>query len=250
VNVLRIPEAEPDVEHPFRDDLLDRKDLAERLTRFLANVQGPFTMALTGPYGSGKTFFLRRCKVLLEKLYVPTVLINAWETDFSAEPLAPILSELEEKFSAKLKSSEQDWKKTRELAAKFVALSVPMALRVVADVLPGGRAIGDSLEKAVQKQFEQFTAAKKSIESLKKTLGTLTEHIRESAKPPIETSENVRPPIVVLVDELDRCRPNYAIHLLEVLKFLPNAWNNLCPGPRPRATDFFGEGRVRCRVKR
>jgi hypothetical protein len=218
MNLLRLPEVEPDIEYPFKDDLLDRKELAERLTSFLANVQGPFTMALTSPYGSGKTFFLRRCKLLLEKRHVPIILINAWDTDFAAEPLAPILSELEEKFSTKLKSSEQEWKKARELAAKFVALSVPIALRVAADIVPGGRAIGASIEKAAEKQFEHFTAAKKSIDALKKTLAKLTQSIREGAESPGETDGNARPPIVVLVDELDRCRPNYAIQLLEVLK--------------------------------
>src|SRR5947207_2802615 len=38
MNVLRLPESEPALDDPFKDDLLERKELAERLTRFLANV--------------------------------------------------------------------------------------------------------------------------------------------------------------------------------------------------------------------
>jgi pantothenate kinase-related protein Tda10 len=85
---LRLSDVPPDTTDPFKDDLLDRKEFARRLVAFLANVEGPFTMAITGPYGSGKSFFLRRCKALFEELKVPVALINAWETDFSPHPIA------------------------------------------------------------------------------------------------------------------------------------------------------------------
>jgi hypothetical protein len=216
---IRVPELVPDPTEPFKDDLLERRPLAERFTRFLANVEGPFTMALSGSYGSGKTFFVCRCKVLLEQQSVPTVIINAWETDFAAEPLAPIITELGDKFSARLKPAEKGLKNAKALVAKVTAASVPTALKIAIDMVPGAGAVADAVEKLAEKQFEQFAAAKKSVSQLKKELARITEQIRYAQTSKSDTDESsFRPPIVVLIDELDRCRPSYAIEVLEVLK--------------------------------
>jgi hypothetical protein len=219
---LRIPDCVPDAKEPFKDDLLERARLAERLISFLANVEGPFTMALTGPYGSGKTHFLRRCQVLLEQAKVPTVLINAWETDFASEPLAPIISELANKFSGKLPAKNQRWKKAKSLAAKVAAASVPIGLKLVtagilkAEDFSEGGFLGDAVEKIAEKQFEHFAAAKKSVEGLKVELALLTAQIRDTRKG--TDGQEACAPVVVLIDELDRCRPTYSIDVLEVVK--------------------------------
>lgn len=222
---LRLQDSAPDPKDPFKDDLLERGRLAERLTIFLSNVEGPFTMALTGPYGSGKSYFLRRCKILLEKAHVPVVLINAWETDFASEPLAPIISELAEKFSGQLTQGAQRWKKTKGLAAKVAAASVPIGVKLLsagileAEDFSGANTIGDAVEKIAEKQFERFAAAKKSVAGLKKELEGLAQQIREKQRSNKDKeSEAHSPPVVVLIDELDRCRPNYSIDVLEVVK--------------------------------
>ena len=53
--------------HPFDDDLLGRKEIAGHLTQIIKNTKSPFVFNINAPYGTGKTFFLRRLKVLLEK---------------------------------------------------------------------------------------------------------------------------------------------------------------------------------------
>src|SRR6266536_3213396 len=146
-------------ENPFADDLLERKPLGERLANFLTRVEGPFTMALTGGYGSGKTHFLVRCKALLEQNDVPTVLLNAWETDFAVDPLAPIISELADKFGDKLKPEDRRWKKAKNLAAKVATASIPIALKIAsagilkAEDFTEGAAVGDAVEKMAEKEF-------------------------------------------------------------------------------------------------
>jgi hypothetical protein len=222
---LRPSDSLPDTEDPFKDDLLERRPLAERLVPFLANVEGPFTIALTGPCGSGKTHFLRRCKVLLERAGVPIVLINAWETDFASEPLAPIISELADKFSEQLPLEDRRWKKAKSLAAKIAAASVPIGLKLAtagilkAEDLTEAGALGNAVEKMAEKQFERFAAAKKSVEGLKKELRRLTTQIRDSRSSSDDDNAKMEsPPVIVFIDELDRCRPSYSIELLEVVK--------------------------------
>src|SRR5260370_63394 len=104
--IARPTESKINPEDPFRDDQFKRKKLAEGLVRLLSKIEGPLTLALTGPYGAGKTFFLSRCHAILEKNEVPVVLLNAWETDFASEPIAPLVSEFTEKFAKKLSTPE------------------------------------------------------------------------------------------------------------------------------------------------
>jgi hypothetical protein len=222
---LRLSDDAPDISDPFKGDLLERKQFASRLVTFLANVEGPFTMALTGPYGSGKTYFLRRCKLLLEALEVPVVLINAWETDFASEPIAPIVTELADKFSSHLKVEDRRWKKAKALAAKVAAATVPIGLKIAtAGILEAEdfqkiAAVGDTVEKLAEKQFEHFAAAKKSVDGLRRELERLSDQIRNHrATGADRDSRSTPPPIIVLIDELDRCRPTYAIDFLEVVK--------------------------------
>ena len=224
---LRLSDVPPDTTDPFKDDFLERKEFASRLVTFLANVEGPFTMALTGPYGSGKSYFLRRCKVFLETLKVPVALINAWETDFSPDPLAPIVTELSSKFSSFLKGEDRHWKKAKVLAAKVAAATIPIGVRLAtagilkAEDLQDLGAIGDTVEKLAEKQFEHFATAKKSVEGLRRELERLTGQVRDHwIAHAAEPNRTNAPPVIVLVDELDRCRPTYAIDFLEVLKHL------------------------------
>lgn len=122
-------EIQPDV--PFNGDAFERKTLGEGLVNLLARVQGPLTIAVTGPYGSGKTHFLSRCRALLEKREVPVVLVNAWESDFASEPLAPLVFELTAGFSKPLEGSGQVIRKIKGLAAMVSAAAVPLAVKLM-----------------------------------------------------------------------------------------------------------------------
>jgi hypothetical protein len=218
--ISRPKEPSVDTNDPFKDDEFERKILGEGLVNLLGRMEGPLTLALTGPYGSGKTHFLTRCKALMEKREIPVVLINAWETDFATEPLAPLVSELTEKFASKLKDEKKIFRNIKTYAAKIGAAMIPLALKLAtagilyAEDFTQGSAVADAVQKVAEEQFQRFAAAKASIQHLRDELAKLSEKIRPNG--------DTRPPVVVIVDELDRCRPTYAIELLEVVKHLFN----------------------------
>ena len=74
----------------------------------------------------------------------------------------------------------------------------------------------DSLNKGLDVFFDQLLADQKSLEQ---AIGDFKAGI-ERALEALAQAEAVTLPMFVFVDELDRCRPNFAIELLEGIKHL------------------------------
>ncbi|WP_210160437.1 KAP family P-loop NTPase fold protein [Rhodomicrobium vannielii] len=71
------------------------------------------------------------------------------------------------------------------------------------------KAEGDKLIDTFSNSIAEFRNSKDAIESFKEKLGTL-----------FENGVPEKLPLIILVDELDRCRPTYAVQLLERVKHL------------------------------
>ncbi|GAB1402357.1 hypothetical protein MASR1M68_12680 [Elusimicrobiota bacterium] len=182
--------------HPFHDDLLNLKSIAETLSDIIANTKDPFVYSVNSPYGTGKTFFLRRLHCLLEQKQCLVVSYNAWESDFYSDPLSALLGEFQQQITAKeFKSVE---KEITELTASigFSFLSIING-NIHCKKTPK---ISDTYQK-YKNQKENFIIALKKF------------------------TANLEFPLVCIIDELDRCRPDYAIQTLEIIKHFFNIPN-------------------------
>ena len=90
----KIDEANLNAKEPWNDDVLNREEYAARLTSILRSLSQPYVMGIDQSYGGGKTFFVKRWQASLVKEGFKTVYFNAWESDFSNDPLAAFLSAL------------------------------------------------------------------------------------------------------------------------------------------------------------
>ena len=137
--------------------------------------------------------------------------VNAWNDDYCGDPLVSLVSALIES----LKQRDQD---TQGLlnAAKDVGWFLTGIGNQVVKKVTGIDAIatGDLAEKkkSVRKGHEEFTGTIFDIYKAKRTaLETLKNSIRSII-------HGDTPNFLILVDELDRCRPDYAISYLETIK--------------------------------
>jgi len=206
----------------FKDDLLGLESFAEQLERFIATehdyVDGGLVLALTSKFGSGKTTFLKMWKSSIEDVNEKTdkplvISLNAWESDYYGDPLFAIISALVERLETKGRSAA-----TLINAAKDVGWFVTAMSGQVVKKMTGIDAVeaGNLAEKKKQKRqnvvpilsdtFSMYQGRKAAMDSLKKSL-------REF----VAASE---PRVLFLVDELDRCRPDYAITYLETIKHI------------------------------
>ena len=205
-------------EEPFRNDLLDRKESVEVLTHLVESIEGPCVLAVDAAWGTGKTTFLTMWTHHLRKIKFPVVEFNAWETDFSGDPFIALSTELAE--GIKNNSSKKDLTKKinslKKVAKQFLQLAAP---GVVQSLTGGIFDISPLLEKqsghvpqsSAESRLNEYLDAKKCIEEFKRVLQDLAVALSES-------HENR--PLIVVIDELDRCRPSYAVELLEVVKHL------------------------------
>lgn len=198
---------------PFRHDHLGRKESVDALTRIVSRIEGPCVMAIDAPWGYGKTTFLKMWEAWLrqDKEFQVVVRFNAWETDFAKNPLLALTSELTDELGTHIEASiVEGFTDAAQKVQK--ALSVASALAPLAELLlPGaGTVVGatSTLAEAMpdEANTNSYQEAKKAIANFKESLETVAQR-----------SEN---PLVIMIDELDRCRPSYAVELLEVAKHL------------------------------
>lgn len=192
---------------PFRNDLLDRRESAEVLTHLLASIKGPCVLAVDAARGNGKTTFLDMWSQHLRNEGFPVVEFNAWETDFSEDPFIALSTELTEGIESRLDGSlANKMADTKAMAGKVIRHVVPATIRVATS----GVLDIDQLLRA-EERLSTYRKAKNSLSDFKTALGKMAAALAE-ARDGLS--------LIVMIDELDRCRPSYAVELLEIAKHL------------------------------
>ena len=209
---LEIPDDEP-----FRNDLLERQEPAEVLTHLLRSIEGPCVLAVDAPWGAGKTTFLRMLVRHLRNQEFPVVEFNAWETDFTNDPFLALSQELTDGVREYTVSPLDDQiEKVKGAAKEVLRLTIPGFIRLatagLVDVGPMmEREVGQALANLAQRRLSEYLDAKTSLQTFRTSLEGLAAEIAASRK---------GLPLIAVIDELDRCRPSYAVELLETAKHL------------------------------
>lgn len=215
-------------------DILQRDEFVKQLERIIENIsenKASTCFAINGKWGCGKTFVLDMLQERLEekqseqtadnKYFI--IRYNSWKYDYYSEPLAAIVAELMttiEERTALFPDSEEKQKILGALyGISIVLLTVFGTVAEIGTGLPFKDGIKASIEgcKEGQKNYKEkhdydaYLSLRKSIEKLNEILKDLSEKYR----------------ILFLVDELDRCMPEYAIKVLERLHHLTEGKTNI-----------------------
>ena len=208
--------AVPDCD-PFKNDLLGRKESIDVLTHLVRSLEGPCVLAVDGAWGAGKTTFLRIWTQHLRNQGFPIAQFNAWETDFAGDPFVAISSELtksvwrhaDEPLKAKIE-------RAKTMAMKLLRRTIPPGIRIATlGVLDFTtlieKEVAQHLSSIAQTTLSEYEAMHKAVRSFNSALQDMASTLSQA---------NDNRPLVLVIDELDRCRPSYAVQLLEVAKHL------------------------------
>lgn len=190
--LLRPGDFEATAEDPFANDRLGRQEHVEAVCRAITEMDGPAVVALDGGWGTGKTAFLAMCMAWLQSEHeVPVVGFNAWTQGHTQMPLVDLVSAL----STEQPTTADKLKKGATELAWHLAKVTTRGL-IDRNALPDTAESEDAWDIA-----EQQTATFKQQMTL-------------------WAAASGGGGVVVCVDELDRCRPEYALSLLEVTRHL------------------------------
>ncbi len=198
---LKLPEPEVSGGKPWDDDVLGRTETAGKLTNIIRNQSAPFTLSIHGDWGTGKTFLLKRWQQDLVNQQFKAIYFNAWEDDFCDDPLLAILGQLSNYFKKS---------KLEEIADKVAQSAVPLIIQNTLGILEKHTGINPVLNEPQQGPLERYRSQRVSKDELKRQLTEMSEKVTD------ETGH----PLVFIIDELDRCRPTFAIELLERVKHI------------------------------
>lgn len=207
---------------PWEDDKLDRQEEAEKLTKILDSTNQPFVISVDSSYGGGKSFFMQRWAQDLRNTGYQVVYFNAWETDYLQDPFMAICSEFDKELLDDAEISEAG-----DIQEAAKSLFTNIAFNVLAASTAGiitAETFSDALEASQTLQVERYKAfseSQKFVEGFTESLRVYADKVRE----PESSADQQKPPIYVFIDELDRCRPDYAIEVLETIKHLFNVKN-------------------------
>ena len=208
---LIIPE-----DNPFQNDILDREKIADNLEAIIGISKGSLVLSIDSGWGKGKTTFINMWRKKLQSSdKYKTLYFNAWENDDSEDSLLSLVAEMEETLFAKnLKDATLQRIKTTSKA--LLKKSVPIALKIATQGLLDLEKVnlGESTEKGIAEIVGKLGEIElKNYKSQKIAKTKFKEALTE-----YQMKENKK--IIFFIDELDRCRPTYAIETLERIKHL------------------------------
>lgn len=224
--------------HHYLEDTIGRNDDLFYFVRILSSLNSGSAVALNAAWGSGKTFFVKQAKMLIDihnpnsdidteclnqeeiasikKVYakynsgaeeydmpkMATVYYDAWKYDDTEDPLLSLLYCIMNRFGKSVPNDKVDV--IKKFAKQSISILSSAARYItginVQEILETIKNYAEACEDTVKEQ--------KNNESLEKRINSfLNDVVLEDEKK-----------LIIFIDELDRCNPQYAVKLLERVK--------------------------------
>ncbi|PRA24998.1 KAP family P-loop NTPase fold protein [Pseudomonas poae] len=209
-------------------DIFGRKALGEAISTLLESTDENLTIGIDGQWGEGKsTFALMLSAHLNNYKEIPTVYFDSFKNDFQKDAFLAIASELQEIFESNTLAPRAEFrtsiiKASKAMARGAIRIAVKTATAGILDdtVLDNlgtsdsaGDEISDGIDKILASKLDEAKTDKLSLENFKTVLEKNIETLGQGK------------PVVFILDELDRCRPDFCLELIEQIKHLFNVKN-------------------------
>ncbi|MEN8990379.1 P-loop NTPase fold protein [Avibacterium paragallinarum] len=217
------------IETAWEGDLWHRRRLGEQLTSYVDRLNCGAVLALDARWGEGKTWFVRHWAKHLMDTEHNVIYLDAFANDYLEDPFLTIAAEISHTFK---ESEEIDDDEIKDFNAKTASVLISLAavIPMIAakagmhwiglggageafkEIYEEGKALYDTaseeiatkVKEKIEKKIENHQVEKQTIHDFKKELAVLAGKLDK--------------PLVFIIDELDRCRPDFAVRLIERIK--------------------------------
>lgn len=191
---------------PFCDCFESVKAFANALKKDIETKETPHVLLLEAEYGMGKTFFATRFTHYLDaKCDINTIYFSVWENDYYIDPFIAFSKAIISYITKQSLCSKIKYD-TKKLFNCFKNVIKSTKINFGADLSVNGKGVKGGIILQVDDLIKSFQSKKDPICEFKKELENFI------------TKLNKNETLVIIVDELDRCRPDYAMKTLECIK--------------------------------
>jgi hypothetical protein len=225
---------------PFFDDALDRKKIADKIVKILPSFDEGKVITIDAIWGNGKTYFGQNLAELLRQEYdALPIFIDAFENDYVDDPFLVLCNSI---YSEIKKSTlTHKYNSIKEAGKKLLQNAIPILKAITLGsskmiILNGIDKLSSYIDNDVQEiigevsnefikdgfdfyianKISEINKQKRNVNDLKLTLTKISDEHKRCCN-------NL--PIVIIVDELDRCNPIFTIHFFERIKHFFNIPN-------------------------
>ncbi len=218
----------------WEGDKLEYEKIGHAFTNLVKSIEGEKVISIEAGFGRGKTFFRKAWSQHLKNENEVVVEIDVQQSDHSGDPVITLLGALVDALPREDKDKGQ---RALESAKKLGSLGAKTLTRAM--LKSGADELFNALSEGAIDKLEEFDALDGVIKSvgneMSKVAGQLiasqmaAEKVRKVELPQqlealraalVEGAKHDR--VIVIIDELDRCHPEYAISFLEATKLIFN----------------------------
>lgn len=212
----------------FMENLIENSDVYKRNDESLS-----YVIALDSPWGTGKSFFIDLLIIDIEnneKLRV--VKYNAWENDYNDNAFNPLIYDILNSNCLQFSTTnDADKEIARNILKNVFNIGVVFSKQLLKETVKNktGFDIESALDEALKTgkdlklfmleqipNLAELEEQRKSFEGFKKYLSNATEKLAKKGEK-----------LVIIIDELDRCKPTFAVQTLEIVKHIFDVKNTV-----------------------
>lgn len=216
-----------------KNDLFDLRNYAEKLTNLISNAEDPLVLAIDGNWGTGKSVFAKQWTELIRCKGGTVIFFDAFGNDHHQDPFIALSSEILNNLKSQIDNKEiinrEIFQSTKNVARRLIPIAGKSLLNALtygavnqissdqdlAGIIEAAKSATNDAEDQIDLMFEKHVKKSLSDEAIfQKFRENLTREAQELRKNP----SNI--PLTIIIDDLDRCRPNFSIELLEKIKKL------------------------------
>lgn len=211
----------------FKNDALERKSFGEAFLNLVMRSNDELVISLDGKWGEGKTTFVKMWQGLLIDAGVPSIYIDAFQNDYVDDAfisIAGAITSYVEAHSENGKKNTEFKEKAKKVGVQLLSWSAKVGIKAATlgvikdsdidaltdiknDVATGASGV---IADFVKERLSSHTKEVELVRSFKAELSEL----------PSKLKGNKSNRLIIIIDELDRCKPTFAVEIIEKIKHM------------------------------